>query len=118
MATSPAKTQTPEGYRLIQAFANDAGDVVVLGDPEEEGTVAEDVAHNCDAMGCSSVEHVIARFKLPKGTRAYDQAGAIREEAGLLTQGINRQLRYCKTVIEEQRRALQIARGNLRRATT
>lgn len=42
-----------------------AGELIVLGTPDDE-----DESHNCDAMGCSSVSHVLFRFPLPDGVPA------------------------------------------------
>lgn len=33
--------------------------LIITGIPDED-----DEEHNCDAMGCSSVEHVLYRFKI------------------------------------------------------
>lgn len=54
--------RTPKGFvhmkNATNVFISD-NEIVVLGTPDEE--VSE---HNCDYMGCSSVEHVIFRSKL------------------------------------------------------
>ncbi len=50
----------PDGYRLIghpNIYSN-GHEVIILGMP------AEDSDHNCDVMGCSSVDHVIYRGPL------------------------------------------------------
>lgn len=49
-----AKVATPEGARQHTCFITEEGEIIVLGNPEDED-------HNCDAMGCSSVSHVIFR---------------------------------------------------------
>jgi len=36
-------------------------EIVITGFPDEE---SEENKHNCDAMGCSSVEHIIIRAKV------------------------------------------------------
>jgi hypothetical protein len=36
--------------------------LLILGTPKED-----DENHNCDAMGCNSVEHVLFRFDIPYG---------------------------------------------------
>ncbi len=56
----PEDPDAPKGYRATLAYFNDDGEVVLLGSPETE-------AHNCDAMGCSSVSHVIGRGKVNLG---------------------------------------------------
>jgi len=46
----------------IEAYTN-GNQIVVLGDPpilEED----DPLSHNCDEMGCSSVEHVVARIPI------------------------------------------------------
>jgi hypothetical protein len=54
----------PEGAEPVEAYRK--GDLlVVCGEPvegSEEGDQPDD--HNCDAMGCSSVNHVIFRQKV------------------------------------------------------
>lgn len=49
----------PKGARLIEAYLTNR-QIVVLGQP------AEDDDHNCDAMGCGSISHVLHRFDLAK----------------------------------------------------
>jgi hypothetical protein len=45
----------------------DGARVIVCGIPNDtDGDVDHPDAHNCDAMGCSSIEHVIVRFTLPQ----------------------------------------------------
>lgn len=51
--------RTPEGTRI--AYFHD-GQFILNGDPEPSDD--EETGHNCDAMGCSSVEHVIERVIL------------------------------------------------------
>lgn len=53
----------PEGAKLIEAYLTGT-EVIVMGDPPDEETVGEESAHNCDAMGCGSLSHVIYRFRL------------------------------------------------------
>lgn len=54
-------SNTPKGYVEMKnatgVFVSD-DQIVILGVPDEE--VSD---HNCDYMGCSSVEHVIFRAK-------------------------------------------------------
>ena len=40
-------------------------EVVIVGDPLPDEHLPEEEQHNCDAMGCSSIEHVIYRFRKP-----------------------------------------------------
>ncbi|MFD7521425.1 hypothetical protein [Paenibacillus chitinolyticus] len=42
----------------VRVFAAD-DQIVILGMPDED-----DEEHNCDRMGCSSVEHVLYRFPI------------------------------------------------------
>ena len=51
------RRRVPMGAERLSAYLY-RGQVVIMGDPENED-------HNCDAMGCSSVEHVIRRFEYP-----------------------------------------------------
>lgn len=58
-----------KGWKLVDAgevWINDAKDrIVVLGRPATEtADYDEEKDHNCDAMGCSSVGHVILRGKV------------------------------------------------------
>ena len=58
---------TPKGWRRIYAYTNDR-EVLICGDPpsEAEGVADDDEAgHNCDAMGCSTLSHVLVRLPLP-----------------------------------------------------
>lgn len=52
----------PNGYRELKnidsVFISD-GKIVITGEPDED-----DESHNCDAMGCTSVSHVIFRADL------------------------------------------------------
>jgi len=54
-------TRTPEGTRLCYyrpAHRDCPGEVIVLGYP------AEGSNHNCDAMGCGSMDHVVERVRV------------------------------------------------------
>jgi hypothetical protein len=75
----------PKGARLVEAYETDT-EIIVCGDPppEPEGlTEAEyavycETSHNCDAMGCATLSHVIYRFsKIPSA--ALSEAEAARE---------------------------------------
>ena len=44
---------------FLEVFAN--GTFYVVGSPREDNEL-----HNCDRMGCSSIEHVLAKGKLPR----------------------------------------------------
>ena len=55
-------SRIPERFKEledVQVYASD-DQVVITGIPDED-----DVEHNCDVMGCSSVNHVLYRFALP-----------------------------------------------------
>jgi hypothetical protein len=47
----------PAGWTRVEAYT-DGRRLVVLGEPEEGE------AHNCDAMGCGSFSHVVARVEV------------------------------------------------------
>lgn len=54
-------------------------EIIITGNPEEE----EDFYHNCDEMGCTSVEHVLLRGQfrfLQKGYDAAKQEKVVIEE--------------------------------------
>jgi hypothetical protein len=59
---SVRKDLIPEGTKLIEAYKT-KDEIIVLGNPYWfcHGHPSR---HNCDAMGCSSVAHVIIRRKL------------------------------------------------------
>jgi hypothetical protein len=57
---------TPSGTRI--AYLTAAGEVIVCGEPPPE-TGDEDGGHNCDAMGCSSVSHVVERYRIADADR-------------------------------------------------
>ena len=57
-------TNIPNGYKEVKnadgIFINHTkGEIVITGMPHED-----DEDHNCDFMGCSSVSHVIFRYKI------------------------------------------------------
>lgn len=59
-----------EGYWKIDAYTN-GYEIVVCGDPLGEDqyeaagiSIESPIAHNCDAMGCTSVSHVIFRISI------------------------------------------------------
>jgi hypothetical protein len=68
---SVPKKCIPEGATLVEAYETDK-EIIVCGQPEDEpdATALTDeeltrwyeTAHNCDAMGCGSLSHVIYRF--------------------------------------------------------
>jgi hypothetical protein len=47
----------PKGCRLVECYETEK-EFVIIGRPDPD-----DESHNCDALGCSSVAHVIARFR-------------------------------------------------------
>jgi hypothetical protein len=56
--------RTPKGFKKIEAYT-DYKIVVIMGDPY----VLDGDNHNCDAMGCGSMGHVMARLPiLPEDT--------------------------------------------------
>lgn len=50
--------RVPEGYELLTAYTNGA-EIVVMDDLDQ---IEED--HDCDQMGCGSLDHVLCRVKL------------------------------------------------------
>lgn len=55
--------EIPKGYKEITdtvegVFISDR-EIIITGIPDED-----DENHNCDAMGCSSVSHVLFRFNI------------------------------------------------------
>ena len=57
---------TPQGFYPIAAYTN-GYEIVVLGLPEH---LPEEhpLAHNCDTMGCGSLDHVVARVPVLQPT--------------------------------------------------
>jgi len=53
------RRQIPKGCHLVECYAN-SHEYIIIGQPR-----SDDENHNCDEMGCSTVSHVIARFKKP-----------------------------------------------------
>jgi hypothetical protein len=47
----------PKNAKLVECYETDK-EIIVCGDPKED-----DENHNCDFMRCSSVSHVLYRFK-------------------------------------------------------
>lgn len=62
----------PSSGRLIEAYET-ATEIIVCGEPpdepegltEEEYAIYYETSHNCDAMGCGTLSHVIYRFNKP-----------------------------------------------------
>ena len=53
----------PPGAHLVEAYET-ADEIIVCGEPPNEYEDPGDTfGHNCDAMGCSSVSHVLYRFQ-------------------------------------------------------
>lgn len=61
-ATEREHDWVPDGYSLAMAYT-DGKEVVIVGSPDEDKDTALD--HNCDALGCSSVSHVVIRVGVP-----------------------------------------------------
>ena len=66
---TPDDLQAPDGWeKMNQVYAvfRKGTDLVLLGNPDEEGIAPYDGEnHNCDYMGCR-MEHVILRAKITK----------------------------------------------------
>lgn len=55
--------EIPQGYSQVDCDVFSNGDwLIICGDPNLENPDE----HNCDEMGCTSVSHVIFRFRLPQ----------------------------------------------------
>jgi transcriptional regulator with XRE-family HTH domain len=50
------KDLIPDGATLVEAYLTDR-EIIVMGRPPEDGD------HNCDAMGCGSISHVLIRIQ-------------------------------------------------------
>lgn len=50
----------PDGYTLLEAYTG-KDELIVCGNPPDEDGSEDVCQHNCDAMGCSSVNHVVYR---------------------------------------------------------
>jgi len=53
------KDLIPKGANLVEAYLTER-EIVVMGQPKED-----DENHNCDAMGCGTLSHVLYRLPLP-----------------------------------------------------
>jgi len=54
--------RTPKGFWKIEAYTN-GYQIIVLGDPPQEYE-GDQLPHNCDEMGCGSLDHVVARIPI------------------------------------------------------
>lgn len=93
----------PVGARLVEAYETE-NEIIVCGEPqpEPEGlSEAEmaawyETAHNCDAMGCGTLSHVIYRFDKKKPcphVKQSDEGTAycgLAEDAGVVLSAIRR----------------------------
>jgi hypothetical protein len=59
-------THLPNNYWKLDAYTN-GYQIVVIGNPPQE-TDEEAALHNCDQMGCGSLEHVIASIPILQPT--------------------------------------------------
>jgi len=54
----------PKGFTPIRGYTN-GEEIVLCGVPDAPPDGAEETsAHNCDEMGCGSIDHVILRIRL------------------------------------------------------
>lgn len=62
----------PASGKLIEAYETEH-EIIVCGDPppEPEGKPEEDW-HNCDAMGCGTLSHVVYRFRKGEAQKAFE----------------------------------------------
>ncbi len=56
--------EIPEDFVPITAYT-DGEEIVVLGNPPDEDRDPRGEIHDCDAMGCGSLGHVVARIPYP-----------------------------------------------------
>jgi len=49
----------PEGAELVECYKTNT-EIIVCGYPNPD-----DESHNCDEMGCGSLNHVLYRFVIP-----------------------------------------------------
>lgn len=54
----------PKGAALVECYETEK-EYVVIGQPNDIDDETDPNYHNCDAMGCSSLSHVVARFPKP-----------------------------------------------------
>jgi hypothetical protein len=57
-----ATNDTSDKYWKVEAYTN-GFEIVILGEPNEL-PAEHPLAHDCDSMGCSSVNHVILRIPI------------------------------------------------------
>ncbi len=55
--SSPYEQPVPEGYEKMDSYSN-GKNLIVLGVPRDDSD------HNCDAMGCGTLDHVVAVIPL------------------------------------------------------
>ena len=76
----------PSGFWKLDAYTN-GYQIVVLGDPPHEEEMVHQLYHNCDQMGCGSLDHVVAVVPIMTPTPELRWSGSGRElaiEAGLV----------------------------------
>lgn len=60
------EAKIPQGFTELKnvyaVFVSENNEIVVLGIPKESED--EETGHNCDYMGCGSLDHVILRAKM------------------------------------------------------
>ena len=52
------KDMIPDGAELMECYRT-SHQIIVCGEPEEN-----DETHNCDYMGCTTLNHVLYRFNI------------------------------------------------------
>ena len=55
--------RTPKGFWEIEAYTN-GYQIVVMGYPPDNDELDAPPYHNCDEMGCGSLDHVVARIPI------------------------------------------------------
>lgn len=66
----------PAGAKLVEAYETESGWLVV-GEPWRGDDVSDPRYHDCDAMGCATLCHVVARIQKPKGHISVLTKGAL-----------------------------------------
>jgi deoxycytidylate deaminase len=62
----------------VEAVFIDGNEIIITGCPAD----SEDEAHNCDEMGCNSVEHILLRGQLRFCEKGYNEALQEAAQAG------------------------------------
>ena len=56
--------RTPDGFWKLENVYTNGYQIVVLGVPPQDSELEGPPYHNCDEMGCGSLDHVIAKLPI------------------------------------------------------